>query len=138
MALEKFHSTKGKPAKAPAISIQASGVIRLNVDIVQIFRSEKVTHVVLFWDKEKHRLAIVPDATGDQAAYRVTYGKTGNIAGIGAKAFAKHIGWCSERSARILVKMSEGRIEATVPSEYLSPTDVSSKTRRKKPDLARN
>jgi hypothetical protein len=135
MGFEKFHSTKGKPAKVPAISIRASGVIHLNADIVQIFSRQKVTHVVLLWDKEKHRLAIVPDETGDEAAYRVTYGKTGNYAGIAAKAFAKHIGWCSERSVRILVGMSEGRIEAAVPSEYLSPTDRTAKARKKKPGL---
>src|SRR5689334_17276445 len=108
MPFEKFHSGAGRPSQEPAVSIQPSGVIRLNAKVVEFFKREKITHVVLMWDKDKHRLAIEPETGADAAAYRVTFNPRSNSATIGSKAFGSFIGWAADRSVKVLAKMGQG------------------------------
>lgn len=135
MAFEVFDSGTARPAGAPAISMQASGVMRLNVESVEILKRERVKRVLILWDGEHKKLAIKPIGSADPRAYRISFNSQGNMASIATKAFARSIGWTAAHSIKMPAEWINNMLQAKVPSEYLNaPNADSPRTHKKKPD----
>jgi hypothetical protein len=136
MPFEVFSSGSRRPAGAPAVSIQPSGVLRLNYESAEILKRARASRVLVLWDGERRKLAIQPVNSADPRAYRLTFNARGNMASIAAKSFARSIGWAAPRSVKMPAEWVDGMLQAKVPVEHLKDSRLDSpRTRKKKADF---
>jgi hypothetical protein len=132
MAFEIVDSSKGRPSPNPTITIQPSGVIRLNARSAAILKQMNAERVLVMWDKDRRKIALAPDRKGDSRSYRVSHNAAGSMGTIASKFIVAFIGWSAQRSVRVNAEFSDGMLQAKLPAEYISSSG--SRTRKKKPD----
>lgn len=117
---EIFESKSTRIGK-PGLSIKPNGAMRLNADAGRLLKDQGAEYVLLLWDKSKHRMAISAAPKSDARTYKLKYDSRGSGSGatFAAKAFAKHIGWSSDRAIMLPVKVSAEMLEVTLPRDNL-------------------
>jgi hypothetical protein len=122
--------TNRSPAGRAVISVQPSGVLRMNLEATELLKELNAVRVLLLWDSEKRKIAVAPAAKNDSRSYKLSYDSKKRSAQFAAKATIKNIGWYSDKSVRIPVHVVDKMLEGILPAEYLG----GARTRKKKPD----
>lgn len=130
MAYERFDKRSVRLGE-PSFTIRTDGRIRLNADATRLLAAKAVTHVWIFWDASRSKLALKPTNSRDKAAYKVVFSKTQNMSEIGAKAFIRHLGWNSPRpfSTSVTWNTKEALLEGVepLPKEFFVPKRMKTK-----------
>jgi hypothetical protein len=133
MGYELFASKGVRRLNDPAIGITKMGRVNINKAALQILRSKKTEYVLLYWDKDKHKIGIKPSKK-DARAYQVNTNSKENNAGFHGGLFVKHIGFDNSVNRLMFAEWNEkeGMLEIDVPQEFLkSDTNEAGKTTKR-------
>jgi hypothetical protein len=92
---------------SPAVTLTPFGRIGLNAAASRVFEKNAVEYVLLLWDSDLHMVGIRPITKRDTRAYKVSYGKRHDGAGISAKSFLDHIGANLRRRQTLVATWNE-------------------------------
>jgi hypothetical protein len=112
-------SADRSPAGRPTLTVYPDGAIRVNTNATTLLREMGAERVLLLWDRDKRKLAIMPAAKNDVRSYKLRFDSARGVSGFAAKAMMKKIGWNAERTVRIPVNQINKMLEGTVPMDYL-------------------
>lgn len=134
MGYELFSNKGARRLTSPAIGITRNGRVNMNKATTAILRNNKAEFILLFWDRDKHRIAIKPSKK-DSRAYQVGYNERDNSSGFHGGSFIKHIGFNNSENRLLFAEWNEkeGMLEIDVPEEFLKDagSDLSSPKKKR-------
>jgi hypothetical protein len=78
---------------SPTLTISKLGRISFNSAAAETLAKQSVSHVLLLWDKDAHKIGVRVVAKKDSRSYNVHYAPKNSSAGFAAKTFLHHIGY---------------------------------------------